>query len=476
MKNIRIIALFIFAMHLYGCQDDFLSPAPNSAISADAFYTNDIELEAGVVNLYDGIQGINSTVTSDLHGIQIEYQVTEMRSDNTRTKSGEGEAAQFESYTVEATNGVVADYYASFYNIIFRANTILANLENASESKAAQFEGEAKFVRAYAYFNLVRLFGDIPLATEVIAPTDEVTAFTRVATSKVYELIVSDFNTAIDNLDNSYKNRASKAAAQGLLAKVHLTIGNYTIAQELLEEIITSNEFSLETNFKDIFYSEGNDETIFAIGYAADNSNDSQNFSAEWLNSVGRSSGLNYVTSDVRAAFATYGGTMRSEYSFRLDAAQTTQYQVVKYLPNGDEVLGIDPTSGDPTLAGNDWIILRYSDVLLMHVEAILAGRDGPITNSDALASFQAVRNRAGLTTLVASISKQDLADERRVELAFENHRLFDLIRLGLAESVLGAFATANGFSFTANDLLLPIPQREINLSKGALSQNPGYN
>lgn len=476
MKNIRILALFVLAIQLFGCEDDFLSPAPNSAISADEFYRNDTELEAGVVNLYDGIQGINSTNTSDLHGIQIEYQLTEMRSDNTRSKSGEGEAAQFDQFAVQSTNGVVADYYASYYNVIFRANTVLSNLENASDARAPQFEGESKFVRAYAYFNLVRLFGDIPLASEVIAVADETTAFTRMPVSDVYTLIVSDLTTAAANLDNSNKNRASKAAAQALLAKVHLTIGNYTDAQVLLEDIIASNEFSLEENFQDIFYSEGNDETIFAIGFVSDNGNDSQNFSAEWLNSVGRSSGLNYVTADARTAFSTLGGPTRSAYSFRIDAAQTTQYQVVKYLPDGDEDLGIEPTSSDPTLAGNDWIVLRYADVLLMHVEAIMAGRDGPITDANAIASFQAIRDRAGLTTPVVSISKQDLADERRVELAFENHRLFDLIRLGLAESVLGAFATANGHTFTANDLLLPIPQREINLSKGALSQNPGYN
>lgn len=476
MKNIRIIALLFATLHLYSCQDDFLSPAPNSAIGGDSFYSNDTELEAAVIAMYDGIQGINSTSTNDLHGIQLEFQLTEMRSDNTRTKSSEGESAQFESYAVEATNGVVADYYASFYNVIFRANMVLANLENATDALAPSFEGEAKFVRAYAYFNLVRLFGDIPLATEVVDPNDDVTAFTRIATSEVYALIVSDLTTAAANLDNTYKNRASMAAAQALLAKVHLTLGNYSDAQVLLESVISSNAFSLETNFQDIFYSEGNDETIFAIGYVPDNSNDSQNFSAEWLNAVGRSSGLNYVTDEARAAFTSFGGTMRSTYSYRLDAAQTTQYQVVKYLPNGDAALGIEPTSSDPTLAGNDWIVLRYADVLLMHVEAILAGRDGPITNAAAIASFQEVRDRAGLTTPVASISKQDLLDERRVELAFENHRLFDLIRFGLAESVLGAFSTANGYSFTANDLLLPIPQREINLSKGALSQNAGYN
>ncbi|MGL1888685.1 MAG: RagB/SusD family nutrient uptake outer membrane protein [Reichenbachiella sp.] len=472
MKNINIIALLVFTMHLYSCQDDFLSPAPTSAIGADAFYSNDAELEAGVINMYDGIQGVNSTSTNDLHSVQIEYQITEMRTDNTRSKSGEGEAAQFDQFAVESTNGVVADYYASYYNIIFRANTVLAYLGNASEAKAAQFEGEAKFVRAYAYFNLVRLFGDIPLVTETVGAEDYESQFTRIATNDVYAVIVSDLTTAAANLDNSYKNRASQAAAQALLAKVQLTLGNYSDAQVLLEEVINSGEFSLEGSFLDIFYSEGNDETIFAVGFASDNSNDSQNFSAEWLNSVGRTSGLNYVTANVRDAFTAFGGD-RSSYSYRLDQAQTTQYQVVKYLPNGDEALGIDPTSSDPTLAGNDWIVLRYADVLLMHVEAVLAGR-ASVSSAEAVASFNEVRSRAGLDD-ATTITKTDLLNERRVELAFENHRLFDLIRMGEAESVLGAFASSNGDTFTANDLLLPIPQNEINLSKEIMSQNPGY-
>jgi hypothetical protein len=92
-----------------------------------------------------------------------------------------------------------------------------------------------------------------------------------------------------------------------------------------------------------------------------------------------------------------------------------------------------------------------------------------------ALASFQAVRDRAGLTTPVTIVTKDLLLNERRVELAFENHRLFDLMRLGVAQDVLSAFSTANGYGFTSTDILLPIPQREIGLSLGALTQNPGY-
>jgi hypothetical protein len=356
--------------------------------------------------------------------------------------------------------------------VIFRANVVLANLGVASEENAPKIEAEAKFVRAYAYFNLVRLYGDIPLVDRVIGSEDTDISFTRVATSSIYELIVSDLNNAVSGLDNTYKTRASKAAAQALLAKVYLTLGtNYVEAQSLCEAVMSSG-FSLEPNFKDVFFNELNNEIIFAIGYEPDGV-DSQNFSAEWLNAVGRTSGVNYTTADSRAALDALGGN-RTMYSYRVDTGQPTQFQVVKYIPDGDDNLGIAPTSSDPTAAGNDWIVLRYADVLLMHVEAIMAG--GNSTNVQAaLDSFQLVRDRAGLTDVVTNITKQELLDERRVELAYENQRLFDLIRFGEAQSVLSAFSTVNGYSFSASDLLLPIPQREINLSNGLLTQNPGY-
>lgn len=478
MKYLNYITFLMLGLLLFSCNKDYLELEPTSAVSATAYYETEAQLETGVINMYDGIQGINQIAETDPdynHSIQLEYYLTEMRSDNTRTKSSEGEAAQFESYAIQSTNGIISDYYRSFYNIIYRANTVLENLDVASAETVGKFEGEAKFIRAYAYFNLVRLYGDIPLVDRIIAPLETEIQFTRVPTATIYELIVSDLNTAIDNLDNTYKNRASKAAAQGLLAKVHLTLGNYNDAKGLCEAVINSTDYSLETEFKDVFYNEGNGEVIFAIGYASDDANNSQTFSAEWLNAVGRSSGVNYVTDEAVAALDAMGGN-RTAYSYRIDALQPTQHQVVKYLPNGDASLGIDAVSGDPTLGGNDWIVLRYADVLLMHVEAIMgAGTGQSTTDPAALSSFQAVRDRAGLTDPVVSISKQELIDERRVELAFENHRLFDLIRFGVANDVLSSFAADNGYTFTPNDLLLPIPQREINLSNGLLAQNPGY-
>lgn len=470
-----IISLFIIGLTFTSCDEDYLSPSPTAAVGATDYYTTDAQLETGVINMYDGIQGVNALADTDVnknHSVQFEYYLTEMRSDNTRTKASEGEAAQFESYTIESTNGIVTDYYRSMYDIIFRANTVLENLAVASAANAGKFEGEARFVRAYAYFNLVRLYGDVPLVETVIAPQETDIQFTRVSTEKVYALIVDDLTTAAGLLDDTYKTRASKSGAQALLAKVQLTLGNYSQAKTLCESVMSAG-FSLEPEFKDVFYSEGNSEVIFAVGYINDDAKDSQSFSTEWLNAVGRTSGVNYVTDEAKLFLDEKGGN-RTAYSYRQDALQPLQNQVVKYLPDGDASLGIDPTAVDPTSAGNDWIVMRYADVLLMHVEASMAGA-ASTTDPGALASFQAVRDRAGLTDAVSSVSKEELLDERRAELAFENHRFFDLIRLGVANDVLSEFAGNNGYVFSGTDLLLPIPQREINLSNGLLSQNPGY-
>ncbi|MFD0861582.1 RagB/SusD family nutrient uptake outer membrane protein [Sungkyunkwania multivorans] len=474
MKHIKVVIVLLIMTSLSSCGEDFLDPVPTSSISAENFYQNEEQLVAGIINMYDGLQGVNDTRSDSNHATQMEFYVTEMRSDNTRTKNGEGEAAQFDNFEVRPTNGLVADHYRSFYNVIFRANTVLANLSVASEENRAKFEAEAKFVRAYVYFNLVRLYGEVPLVDRVIGINDTDISYTRRSLTDVYDLIISDLEAAVEHLDNTYRNRASKAAAQALLAKVYLTLGTDHLEAQLLLEDVMASGYSLEPNFYDVFYNENNSEVIFSIGYVSGQADDSQNFSAEWLNGVGRTVGVNYVTNDAVEALNNLGGN-RTDVSIRTDPVQPSQTQVTKYLPDGADGGANGRTFDfDARLAGNDWIVLRYADVLLMHVEAIMA--DGSETSVPAaLNSFQLVRDRAGLTDPVTNITKQELLDERRVELAFENQRLFDLIRFGVAVETLSAFAAETGGSFSSTDLLLPIPQGEIGLSNGRLSQNPGY-
>ena len=468
---------------LCSCDEEFLNPLPDSAIVVDAFFDSDDDVLAGIIGVYDAFQGVNvnteSNTTRFNRGIQFEFMVTEMRSDNTRTATLEGSRADFHRYRVDANNVQSEDYYQSMYEIIFRVNNVLNFIDVADESNQSAYQAEAKFLRAIAYFNLVRLYGPVPLVTSVVGPTDNEVLFTRIAEDKVYDQIVSDLQEAINNLDNSFKSRASQAAAQGLLAKTYLSqpSPNYAGAQQLCEAIINSGRFSLEENFHDVFYDELNDEILFAIQYEFGNVQESQGFSAEFTATArqGRQDGLNIVNDNLVADFIQYGGN-RTEVSYITFPSWT---EVTKFLPEGSDVSVFPPTYGQsPGNAGNDVIILRYADVLLMHAEAILAGGD-QTSEGTAIESYMKVRERAGFDPVddrPTALTKEALLVERRVELAFENQRFFDLLRFGVADAILSAHAVDNGYTdYNPRKLLLPIPSREINLSGGLLTQNPGY-
>ena len=484
MKYMKYIILAGIISVFLSCDDEFLNPLPDSAIVVDAFFATDADVLAGVIGIYDAVQGVNENTNTSLitsnRGIQFEYMLSEMRSDNTRTATLEGSKADFHRYLVDPNNVQSEDYYQSMYDIIFRANNVLNFIDVAEASNQSRYMAEAKFLRAFAYFKLVRLYNDVPMVTSVVGPQDNELLFTRVSAERIYEQIISDLQEAVDNLDNTHKSRASKAAAQGLLAKVYLTQGsrNYSGAQQLCEAIINSGEFGLEDNFSDVFYDELNDEVIFAIQYELGNTLESQSFSSEFTATFrqGREDGHNIVNDNLIADFEAIGGN-RTAASYWNTSSWN---EVTKFLPEGSDITTNPPTYGpSPRDAGNDWIVLRYADVLLMHAEAILAGGT-ETTNGAAIDSYMKVRVRAGfdaMTDRPSILTKDALLAERRVELAFENHRFYDLLRFGVADAVLSAHATEMGYSsYNSRKLLLPIPAREINLSGGLLGQNPGYN
>ena len=490
MKYIKFLIFAITGTLFVSCDtDEFLNPLPDAAIVAENFFQNDQQILDGIIGIYDAVQGVNENTESSSirfnRGVQLEYLLTEHRSDNTRSKTLEGSRADFHRYIVEPENIQSEDYYQSMYEIIFRANNVLKYVNNADAKNINKYAAEAKFLRAYAYFNLVRLYGDVPLVTSVVGSDEKELLFTRVAIATVYEQIVLDLQEGVKYLNNSSKSTASKAAAQGLLAKVYLTqpTPNYSGAQSLCEDIINSKTFALESDFSDVFYNELNDEVIFAIQYLAGNPEESQGFSSEFTsyNRQGRQDGLNIGNPNLAQDFIDYGGnrTNASYAAFGDDVNLTVpeSAEIIKFLPEGSDISDRNlPTyGGAPANAGNDWIILRYSDVLLMHAEAIMAG--GDTSDSKAIDSYMEVRVRAGFDAIAdrpAVLTKNALLIERRVELAFENHRFFDLLRLGVAHDVLGAHATAKGYtSYNIRRLLLPIPSREINLSDGLLTQNP---
>lgn len=484
MKYFKYILLTVIGFALYSCDtEEFLNPLPDSSIVVDGFFQTDADVLAGIIGIYDAIQGVNENTNTSLNssnrGIQFEYMLTEMRSDNTRTATLEGSKADFHRYLVDPNNVQSEDYYQSMYDIIFRANNILKFIDIADKENQSAYTAEVKFLRAFAYFNLVRLYGPVPMVTTVVGPQDNDLLFTRVSEAEIYQQIEADFQEAIAHLDNTYKSRASKAAAQGLLAKAYMTKENpdYAAAEQLTQAIINSGDYSLESDFSDVFYNELNDEIIFAIQYELGNTLESQSFSSEFTSAFrqGREDGHNIVNENLIADFETYGGN-RTDVSY---VTFGTSHEVTKFLPEGSDITTTPPTYGpSPRDAGNDWIVLRYADILLLHAEAIMAGGT-ETASSDAIDAYMKVRERAGFDPVAdrpSILTKEALLAERRVELAFENHRFFDLLRFRVADAVLSAHAAEMGYSsYDARKLLLPIPAREINLSGGLLKQNPGY-
>lgn len=452
MKNYKIIlTLFAGLLVLNSCKD-FLDLAPISEIGSNGFYSNNEQLEAGVFAIYDGMQTM----------VQTEYAVTEIRSDNSKTRNSEGEGAQFESMNIDPANSTVSDYWSNNYNVIFRANIVLENLGAATAAKKSQFEGEAKFARGMCHFNLVRAFGDVPLIKQVITPSDN-SFFVRTSKAEVYAAIISDLKDAAAMLPARAaigEGRATKGAANALLAKVYLTTGDYAAAKTALAAVSTS-EYSLVANYNDVFYKERGKEIIFAVQFISDNALDSELFSLDFT-SKGRATGLNYPTDDLMSDLDA--ADLRKSTLFYLEPA-VGEYECAKFRSS----------STNSSFGGNDWIVIRFADVLLMQVEAIMAG-NASTSDAAAVAAFNAVRTRAGLPT-VTSVTKDALAKERRIEFAFENQRLYDLVRLGMADAVLSAFSGKGepAFNYKTTALLLPVPQREINLYD-KLAQNPGYN
>lgn len=451
----KYLIILIVGAVLVSCSKDVLDLDPISEIGSNEFYSNGDELELATIAIYDALQALPLR----------EFALTEMRSDNTRSKSQEGDWAQFENYTVVPTNQQVGVYWTANYNVIFRANRVLENLEVVNNPTFKnQLEGEAKFNRALAHFNLVRAYGDVPLLDKVIGP-EESDYFDRDPVSDVMEFIIQDLIDAVSLLPPKGTlefGRATQGAAQGILAKVYLNVGNYGGAESILASLIADPNYSLESDYADVFYSEGNDEILFAIPYLDDDINESQDFSFE-MTAGGVRSGLNYLTNDFIA---------------NLNPLDTARIAVLQNPLVSVEVGKYLTTSGNARLCGNDWIVLRLADIYLLYVEAKIAG-NAATQNLDAIAAFNAVRERVGLNTIATDgtgeVTLEELLNERRYELAFENHRFYDLIRTGQAQIVLSEFAESIGVNFSSTDLLLPLPQAQINVSNGLLTQNPGY-
>lgn len=353
-------------------------------------------------------------------------------------------------------------FYTALYKSILSANSVIDNSQDNVEV------AEAKFLRALSYFKLVRVFGDVPVNLSGAPSTSDPSIFIRQTVSTIYNtVIIPDLEEAIDVLDTEIVDgRASKYAAAGILGKVFIQMGDFVSAEPYLSTVINGAEaagISLQSNFSDIFGEENdlNSEIIFSTQFSSSVS-DEYGFTefASWF-SGGDSKSFTPLDSDLAAAFDAVSSDIADPEVGDLRRASTINETNTVGVKWGDQ-------------ADQDWIELRLAEVILLYAEVL--NENGSATEEAILNLLDPIRTRAGLNVLdhtvvnSQSLIRQAIYDERRLELAFEGQRWFDLVRTGTVDAEMGESETIN-----SNYYLFPIPVSEILATNGVITQNPGY-
>ncbi|TDB65941.1 RagB/SusD family nutrient uptake outer membrane protein [Arundinibacter roseus] len=474
---------FFFLAGLLGlgsCQKGFLDLAPISETNSINFYRNADDMLNAVNAAYAALQ-FNGQYN------QAMYAFGEVRSDNTEILDAQSgiDITQVDAFTTISNNGLVNSAWNDHYRGILACNTVIDRIEGVEMNAdlKRRIAGEAQFLRALMYFNLVRIFGDVPLVIKETTNVEDGYAYTRDPAEAVYTQIIKDLSEAEAKLPVSYTGnnigRATSGAAKGLLAKVFLTQRKWAEAAAKAKEVMDLNQYQLLPNYASLFNltNENSKESLFEVQYKKGglglgspfNNRFAPRLSGVIVTTIGAGTGHNHPTADIATAYED--GDNRKAASFAPGfRAANNQFVDVRYVTKY-----IDPAPFAASDADNNWPVLRYADVLLMRAEAL--NEVGYVADGEAFTLLNQIRTRAGLAPKTsAELSTQGafrraVEEERRIELAFENHRWFDLVRTGRALEVMNS----KGFSIDATQLLLPIPQNQIDINPDKIKQNPGY-
>ena len=510
MKKLATILAIII---LSSCSDDFLNLVPESSITSGNFYKTEDHFNQAMVGAYASIRGAQGSIASWVMG--------EMRSDNTHlefniTNRGPGyiEREYTDFFTDDVNSGLVANKYNSCYIGIARTNEILDQIGESplSQDKKDQITGEASFIRALLYFDLVRYFGGVPLYLTAVKGAGDA-YLQRAAVNDVYQAIIQDLDKAIALLDPvsfPQNGRANEGAARMLLADVYLTTKEFPKAESELSKVLQMG-YSLLNNYEDVFElsNKNSVESIFEIQYQQGNQGQNSDFLYPFLplsadvslltgiNSQNlQGGGWNTPTFEMIAAYEAGDKRLPASVGIVEGTGQIGNLFIdelkspVNYVPTpGKRTYPFIKKYQNPHAlernTDDNFPVYRYSEALLSMAEALNEqGRP-----ADALQYLNQVRVRAGLnpeTTTSQQALREIIASETRVELAFENKRWLDLVRTDQAIDVMNAngeylkefyagesYIPEMSYKVTAEKLLFPIPLREIRI--GDLQQNPGY-
>ncbi len=485
MKNIFYIILMASVLSMSSCSKGFIERPPVSSVTIDVLYKTDKDYQDAVIGAYQALrnQYANMWQFGDLRGDDAWIQV-----------SNQPSSMAVDVFSINSSDALMNNTWMNYYIAINRANNIISKIATADVNVVKnkdRYLGEARFIRAIAYFDLVRIFGEVQLITGVIS-AEEALKTPRTAVATIYnDVIIKDLLDASAKLPLVYTGtevgRATKGAAKAMLGKVYMTVKDFVKAEAVLQEITTAPyTYALLPNFNDLFdytKNEHHSEYIFDIEYE------------EGLGGLG-SVFTNYFMPNVTALLNYYN----IKGGFNESLSPTTLF--VNLWNPSDKRKDItvqccgswkNPTTGvvtvfnsttaqsytmkyiTPVSTGADsranWKVIRYADVLLLYAEAL--NENGK--TAAALAPLNQVRARAGLaayTGLTQAQLRDNVATERRFELAFEGHRWFDLVRTGKA---LAATASV-GMKDYMTVFPVPLTQIKVMNNPAVFPQNPGYN
>lgn len=449
MKNIKIVVL-IAMLCLQACEDRINNVLPRASLSPEAVSSPN-DLEKLLVGAYDAMQNGGTTfyylsfLTFDLSADVLDYRATFFQH------------GEINDNAILTNNVLVQRYWIGPYVMIYRANEVLSIASRFSAgdfnnpNRLANIIAEAKYIRAHAYLKLVNMFGDVPVLT-----TNTTANVPRDPATQVWQQIETDLDDAIAGAaDFDDINYISKEAARALRARVALIRGDYPMAAQLSESLISSGKYSLASNYASIFTpgQNGGGEVIFQINFTSNEGENSASFFLLDPTVPAGSAGGRFELPVEPSMVAAYeAGDERRDAS--IAPARGTSYQCIKYK------------SG--SVAADPWIVSRIAEMYLISAEANARIASNP---ANGMTRLNEVRNERGLASLPTPATLDEfitaILQERRVEFAFEGHRWIDLIRTGRAISELPKVTNAN-------QLLYPIPQTEMDVNP-LLVQNPGY-
>lgn len=467
----KILLLALVLLSASGCKKSFLELAPESNANAETFYKTKADMDLAVNAAYSTLYNVY-----DPEG-PVSY-TAEMMGDNATLyiiAGNQTDKFAFKDYNVQTNNTLVYSFWRTYYAALYSINIILNKLDNSELSPAEKesVKAQMSFLRGLYYFNMVRLWGDVPIVTTPLS-VEETYKVVRSPKADVYKLILDDLTFAAEKLPPTAVGRPTQGAALTAKGEVYLTLNDKANARTALMSVYASELYKLQATYAAVFGPtvKNTKESIFEIQYLGGASSISTGTYSKYYRTYSPNVsvfgfggiGMNQVTDDLYNEYET--GDPRRELTITLGFQNGSVFQEQKY-----PIKWIDPTAvktDNNVLANNNFMVYRFADVLLMLSEV-----------TDDPKYLNEVRTRVGLplfgTPGYPSAKYPTLAlaieHERRVELAIEFHRWFDLKRTGRAVAVL----SAKGKPVNENKLLLPIPET-VRMQNGIITQNDGYN